>query len=60
MQGQAHIELVTGGYTLERTVELAEKIGWYADGGSECLMKQLNKNMQNLRQSASGFLHNKK
>lgn len=45
MKRQAYIELITGGYTLERTVELAEKIGWYADGGFECLMKQLNKNM---------------
>lgn len=45
MKRQAYIELITGGYTLERTVELAEKIGWYADGGFECLMKQFNKNM---------------
>lgn len=45
MKRQAYIELITGGYTLERTVEMAEKIGWYADGGFECLMKQLNKNM---------------
>lgn len=46
MKRQSYIELITGDYTLERTLELAEKIGWYADGGFECLMKRLNSDVE--------------
>lgn len=42
MKMKGYRELVSGGYTLERTLELAEKLGWYTDGGFEALMKKLN------------------
>lgn len=47
MKMQAYIELITGGYTLERTLELAEQIGLYADGGFERLMEKLNSGQDN-------------
>lgn len=42
MKIQSYIDILTGGYTLERTRELAEKIGWYTDGGFVSLMEKLN------------------
>lgn len=42
MKMKGYRELVSGRYTLERTLELAEKLGWYTDGGFEALMKKLN------------------
>lgn len=42
MKMKGYRELVSGGYTLERTLELAEKLGWYTDGGFEALMEKLN------------------
>ena len=45
MKLQSYMELITGGYTLERTLELAEMVGWYADGGFESLIKIINNRM---------------
>ena len=45
MKLQGYMELLTGGYTLERTLELAEMLGWYTDGGFTCLTEKLNHRM---------------
>lgn len=45
MKMQGYVELIMGGYTLEKTLELAEQIGWYAEGGFQSLMKELNNRM---------------
>lgn len=42
MKMKGYRELVSGGYTLERTMQLAEMMGWYTDGGFVELMKKLN------------------
>lgn len=45
MKMQGYVELIMGGYTLEKTLELAEQIGWYAESGFQSLMKKLNNRM---------------
>lgn len=45
MKIQGYTELIMGGYTLDRTLELAQGVGWYTDGGFESLMQQLNNRM---------------
>lgn len=44
MKVQAYLDLIKGGHTLERTRELAELLGVYADGGFERLVEYLNNN----------------
>lgn len=45
MKMTGYMELIRGGYTLERTLELAEAVGWYTEGGFESLMEQLKNRM---------------
>ena len=45
MKMQGYLELIKGGYSLETTLQLAERVGWYAEGGFESLMKKLNQRM---------------
>lgn len=42
MKVRGYTQMIMGGYSLERTLELAEQIGWYTDGGFEALMRKLN------------------
>lgn len=41
MKVKGYMELLMGGYTFERTLELAEMLGWYTDGGFEVLMQKI-------------------
>lgn len=45
MKMQGYRQLIAGNDSLERTMELAEMIGWYVEGGFESLMKELNRRM---------------
>ncbi len=41
MKMQGYMEMIFGGYSLEKTIELAEQVGWYTDSGFYALAKAL-------------------
>lgn len=45
MKTQGYMELITGGYSLERILKLAEMLGWYTEAGFEGLTEKLNQRM---------------
>lgn len=47
MRLKGYMELLKGGYPMEKMVQLSQLIGCYADGGFDSLMTELKKNQKN-------------